>query len=359
MSHPAVDNQTPFAFAPLFVADEDGRPIVATIVKGTFDVSAMGRVTLAEEQTEVDFKGKHYGDPAESSYRLEPETAFVKLATDCVLLGHAIAPREVTQMSVSFRIGPLSKTARVSGDRVFEQGLLGARVSKPAPFQMLPLVYERAFGGWDRSSEKESHHDCEPRNPVGMGFAAKHGKFVPGAPVPNIEDARQPLTSYRGRCTPVGFGFIGAQWHPRAKFAGTYDEAWTKHRSPLLPKDFSRRFFQAAPDDLVAPGYLAGDEAVAVTGATPEGNWQFRLPGIHPPRCTVATRFGGDRELVTNLDTVIVDADARRVVLLWRAFTTLRSGPHDVRAMQVTCANAHRSGLHGAPVAAAVSDFPF
>ncbi len=42
MAHPEIDNRTPFAFAPLFIADEDGRPIVATIVKATFDVSLRG-----------------------------------------------------------------------------------------------------------------------------------------------------------------------------------------------------------------------------------------------------------------------------------------------------------------------------
>jgi hypothetical protein len=39
--------------------------------------------------------------------------------------------------------------------------------------------------------------------------------------------------------------------------------------------------------------------------------------------------------LQTNLDTVIVDADARTVTLIWRAFTPLRSGPHDVSGIVV------------------------
>ena len=340
MGHPEINNKTPFAFSPLFVMDEEGRPVVATIVKATFDVSVAGMVTLAEKQIEVDLEGKYYGDPETSSFRIEPEVAFVKPTTDCVLLGYAVSARPTTQMDVSFRVGPVIKTARVTGDRYFEDTGLGSRISRPLPFQMMPLVYERTFGGWDRTSENEKQHACEPRNPVGVGFVATRLWFMPGTPLPNIEDPRNPLTSYGGKATPVGFGFIGPSWHPRVKYAGTYDEAWTKNRSPLLAKDFDRRFFLSASEGLSTPEYLLGNEPVVVTGATVERNWSFYLPGIQPPECTVATRLGGDRVLVTNLDTVVVDAHTRQVTLSWRAFTELQSGPHDIRAIEITCANA-------------------
>jgi hypothetical protein len=151
------------------------------------------------------------------------------------------------------------------------------------------------------------------------------------------------VTSPGSRGTPVGFGFVGVEWQPRAGFAGTYDEAWTKHRAPLLPKDFDRRFFSAASEGLVAPGYLRGDEGVQAFGVTPEGKWEFRLPGVEPPTVTIALRFGEDVLLGTNLDTVIVDADARQLTLIWRAFTPLRSGPHDVRAIRIATTTAVRA----------------
>jgi len=322
--------------------DEEGRPVVATIVKATFDVAVAGDVTLAEKQIDVDFEGKYYGDPETSSYQIEPEVAFVKPSTDCVLLGYAVSARPTTQMEVGFRVGPVTKAARVTGDRFFEVGAMGSTVSSPVPFQMMPLVYERTFGGWDRTSDNEKHHACEARNPVGVGFVANRGWFIPGTPLPNIEDPRHPLTSYGGKASPACFGFIGPSWHPRVKFAGTYDEEWTKNRSPLLPTDFDRRFFQSASDGLTTPEYLVGNELVVVNGATRERQWSFWLPGIQPPQCTVATRLGPDRVLATNLDTVVVDAHARQLTLTWRAFTELRSGPHDIRAMEITCANAPR-----------------
>ncbi|MBL8749296.1 MAG: DUF2169 domain-containing protein [Planctomycetes bacterium] len=341
MGHPDVDNRTPFVFAPVFVADEDGRPVVTTLVKATIAITA-GGPRLATKQEPVDFAGKHVGEPGQSSVLREPEVAFTKPGTDCVLQGHATSPRPAAQVDVGFRIGDLLKIARVTGDRRFEPGLLGARISPPVPFTRLPLVWERAFGGWDRTPEKEEHWQCEPQNPVGVGFVAKKGKAQPGAPLPNIEDPRDLLTSQAGRTTPVGFGFTGHHWHPRAKFGGTFDEAWEKERAPRLPKDFDRRFFLAAAPGLSTARHLRGDEPIVVIGATAEGRWEFSLPGIHAPRCTVALRQGARQDLATALDTVIVDADAKQVVLLWRAFTTLRQGPHDVRAFTITSDNIPR-----------------
>jgi hypothetical protein len=184
----------------------------------------------------------------------------------------------------------------------------------------------------------------------------KRGLPIVGAPLPNIEDPSQMLTSPTGRVRPVGFGFLGVEWQPRVRFAGTYDEAWTKTRAPLLPKDFDRRLFNAASDGLVAPGYLRGDEWVQAFGVTPEGKWEFRLPGVEPPTVTIAIRLGGDVVLQTNLDTVIIDADARTLTMIWRAFTTLRSGPHDVRAMRIATPSAVRGpSYEPAPTSAAVS----
>lgn len=352
MAYPEIDNRTPFAFAPLFIADEDGRPVVVPIVKATFDVSPRGEVTLGETQALVDFKGKLYGEPAKSSPRLEPETAFIKLGTDCVLLGYAMSVHPTTQMDVGVQIGPVSKAARVTGNRWWLDASVGLTMSSPEPFQLMPLVYERAFGGWDRTPEKEDDHQFEPRNPVGVGFVGKRSAPIIGSPLPNIEHPSEMLTSPTGRATPVGFGFVGVEWQPRAKLAGTYDEAWTKDRAPLLPKDFDRRFFNAASEGLVTAGYLRGDEWVQAFGVTPEGKWAFQLPAIAPPTVSIAVRHSAAVLLQTNLDTVIVDAHVRQLTLIWRACAPLRSGPHDVSAIRIATTTTVRAPSLEAPAPA-------
>jgi hypothetical protein len=341
MAHPTIDNTTPFSFEPLFIADEEGTPILATIVKATYAIDSSGELDLCEEQPPVDFSGRWEGDPAVSSIRYEPETAFTKPGTDVVLIGHAHArhPR-TTELAVAVAVGPLRKTVHVFGDRNWEKRMLRPRISEPQSFERIPLIWERAYGGWDRTHEDPARHGWEPRNPVGVGFHAKKGEFIDGSPLPNLEDPTDPVTRYAETGTPACFGFIGPDWEPRASLAGTYDASWQAHRCPMLPRDFRREFLNAAPRDLVAPRYLRGDEAVDVAHATPEGRLQFRLPGIVPPECLLSLRAGPDENLVTALDTVVIDTDVMHLSLIWRAYTTLWDGPLDVVDIQITCENA-------------------
>lgn len=336
MAHPEVENNTPFEFEPLFAADEDGRPIVTTIIKGTFAIGSDSTLSLLDPQPPVDFTGDHHGDPETSSLRHEPETAFMKPRTDVVLLGHAHAQTaHTTQLDVSLQVGPLHSTVRVTGDRHWEQGLLRPRMTAPRAFERIPLVYERAYGGWDTSDPDPAKHAWEPRNPVGVGFRRKGSPVLDGAPVPNLEDPYSQLTRYAGRSRPVGFGFVSPHWEPRASLAGTYDAHWQATRCPALPTDFDVRHLNAAPPDLTVPGYLRGDEPILATNVVPEGHLAFSLPGIAPPSCTVALRERGGEDLTTSLDTVIIDADERHLTLIWRSFTTLRDAPTDVESIEV------------------------
>jgi hypothetical protein len=199
----------------------------------------------------------------------------------------------------------------------------------------MPLIYERAFGGWDRSHPDAEKHSFELRNPVGTGFRAKKGKFEKRIRLPNLEDPRRPLKRYRDKPPPAGFGFISPHWQPRASLAGTYDEAWTKERMPLLPGDFDRRFFNAAPSDQTAPGFLKGDEPVVILNASPSGRISFSLPGVLPPQCRVELQGRPDQHLPTQLDTVIINTDENLLFLIWRANLILRSGPQDVVSIEV------------------------
>jgi hypothetical protein len=336
MGHPAVDNRTGFAFQPLFILDEQARPVVTAVVKGTFAIGADGRCLRAEQQLPVEIEGVPWGpDPALSSYRYEPEVAFVKPTTDVVMNGHAVAPRAgVAELLVGLRVGQLQKQVQVLGDRVWWKSLGQVAATKPRPFERIPLRWERAFGGWDRSAPDPLRHTCEPRNPVGVGMRpSRH--FEEGLRLPNLEDPQQLLKRFGDAPPPAGFGFVAPHWQPRAALAGTYDERWQKERSPLLPKNFDRRHLNAAAPGLLAPAYLRGDEAVIATGVVPEGTLRFSLPAVRPPAIRVALRDGNAPVAPTNLDTVIIEPDERRLLLLWRACVPLRTGPHDVRAIEV------------------------
>src|SRR4051794_33828073 len=117
MGHPAVENETPFAFESLFVADEEGRPLFVPIIKATYAIGGVEGIRLSERQLPINPGGTFNAKPGESSYRYEPETAFLKLATDVALIGSARAPRPCTRVDVNLRVGPLSKRATVIGER--------------------------------------------------------------------------------------------------------------------------------------------------------------------------------------------------------------------------------------------------
>lgn len=360
MVHPTVDNGTPFVAETLFVSNEEGRPIAVPVLKATYSIGEDGGLDLAEEQAPLSITGEHWGEPGESSLRLEAEIAFVKEATDVVLLGHAHAPRPgCTEVRVVLSAGPIRKAVDVIGDRVWEKGLGGMRIGDPEPFERVPLVWERAFGGHDETPDRERHHDREARNPVGVGFHAKRSRLGAGSPLPNLEQPDRRIRRWSARPTPAGFGFLAPHWAPRAERAGTYDEAWERDRAPLLPVDFQRRFFNAAPDDQIVEGGLAADAEVEITHVSPSGRLAFRLPGLAPPSAIVATKRTGDVRLELAFDTLVIDADARRVTLLWRACTPLDDGPLDVRHVRIDCANAPaRPGVVEEPASNVVPLFP-
>jgi len=334
MGHPAIENQSPFAHEVLYLVDEAFRPLVVAVIKGTFAI-AHGACHRADEQLPVNLTGEHWGeDPAASSYKYEPEVAFFKPATDVVLIGHAYAPNPGTcEMGVSLTVGPVRKALRVFGERAWMRASGRTVVSPPIAFDRMRLVYERAFGGWDRRHSDPSRHAVEPRNPVGMGFRVT---FEEGLRLPNIEDPSALLRRFEDRPAPAGFGFVSPHWQPRAALAGTYDAQWQADRAPLLAADFNRSHLNAASPGLVAPGYLWGNEQVVAQGVTPDGLLSFFLPGAQPPFVRIVRKDEPDIELLANLDTVIIEPDEARVQLLWRASAALRTGPHDLRAVEIS-----------------------
>lgn len=336
MPGPRLLNATPFAAQELFLADEEGRDLLVVVMKATYDLRPGEPLALAEEQAPVELKGSWNGEPGESSPRYDADIAPLKLATDVVLLGHAYPDRRgATWVDAGFQVGPVRKIVRVFGDRWWYRRVGVIAASDPQPFEAIPLIYERAFGGWDRSAPDPAAHEVETRNPVGTGFHGRHGAFVEEGMLPNLELPDAPITGYHDTPPPAGFGFLSGGWAPRVSLAGTYDEAWLRSRMPLLPRDFDRRFFNAAPADQIAPGYLRGDELVRLANLAPEGPLEFRLPAPPPPRCRVTMAEGEALESVPPLDTVVVDMDERRVILVWRAHFPVHRRIYDLRTIEV------------------------
>lgn len=339
MAHAVIQNRTPFSVTSLFLTDNDLRPVLVPLVRATYVIHPDGALELHDEQQGPKLEGEYWGDPQTSSYKYEPECAFFKPATDIVLIGHAHAPHAgTTEVLSGIRVGSLQKVVRVIGDRVMSRSWHGWNLSAPQTFEKIPLIYERAFGGWDRCHEDPSRHRFEPRNPVGRGFRHESSGATQDLVMPNIEDPADALARYGDTPAPAGLGFTSPHWQPRAKWGGTYDKAWEAQRKPLLPVDFDSRFFNAASPGLIAPAYLVGNEAVAVVNASVQGRLLFNLPGVAAPVCECELAGRRHHVIQTQLDTVIVNVDENTLHLLWRGHLHLRGGPHDLVAMSVSSA---------------------
>lgn len=288
--------------------DVSGRSVLVTIAKIAYHVDASGIVSLAEG-VPIRMADEPSSDTANASPRYPSDLAAHKPGTDVVFVGTAYPRpgRAVTEQLVSVRVGPVAKTVRVFGTRVLQASLLGGVAPGPAqPLTPTPLVYELAQGGTD----PDEPNAFDPRNPVGIGFARSRATLE-GRPAHRLEVPRG------GGREPAGFGPIPAHWSPRRELAGTFDEAWRTTRAPFAPADADGHHACVAHPDLWSAEPLAGDEPVEVLGATPEGAWRFRLPRHHP---SFRARVNGvEQWLETHLDTYLVDGDARRVELTWRA----------------------------------------
>jgi len=333
-------NPTPFAAMPTVVADLDGTDLLVVIVKATYALDGAGGMSPAEVQREVTLADEFVGEPGASSLAYASDLALHKTSTDVVLTGSAYPARAGDREGqVGIQLGSAKALFRVFGDREWQAALGVTRISRPEPFERIPLAYERAAGGTDASSSAERDHDFDARNPVGVGFRAKRSqRVVDASALPNFERPDELIREPEDRPPPAPVGFVAPGWQPRAAFAGTYDEAWMETRRPLLPDDFDVRFFDAAPPGLSVPGRLRGDEHGAALGVSPRGVLRFTLPGL-VPSAEVASRAQGALPLGLGLDRVLVDGDSGlqgEVVLVWSGGLRLPRDLYDLGAITIS-----------------------
>jgi len=304
--------------------DKHGYEHLLVAVKGTFTIRPDGTCAPAEVPLPMTYADVFHGEPGLSSIRHECDFALRKPSCDVVLNGHAYAPggEPVPQLDATLEVGPVRKTVRVFGDRAWEGGILRRFVAtRPQPFTKMPLLYERAFGGSDQLDPDPKNHGHELRNLVGVSYHRRKRDEIAGTPLPNLEDPARPVNSPTDTPPPMAFGFVCRNWQPRLSYAGTYDQRWLDEKFPFLPDDFDDRHHQGTAEDQQCP-HLRGGERVRLTNLTPEGLLEFDLPTTGIVGRMVWT--GYEEDLRGVLDTVVLEPDERRVVLVWRLSARVR-----------------------------------
>jgi hypothetical protein len=302
-----VQNRTDGKHLALPMKDREGRAVLAVIVKYTYKVAPNGRVERDDDGPEPRAIDAANGeDPAKSSIKYPSELYEWKPGTDVVLVADAYGRAGANYADVSLKMGPVQKSIRAHGFRVWQRGMLGGLVPGPAmPLRApIPIQYELAWGGEE-----------DMRNTVGTGATKTPAQLV-NQPAAQLELAGKPLGERAGTNLPASFGPIHRHWQPRVTYAGTYDKAWEETRMPLLPADFDPRFHVCVPPDQWSPQPLWPNEPIEVLGGTEDGAFRVALPSDAPKFSSLFE--GKRREHPTHLDLVVIDARERRVELTWR-----------------------------------------
>jgi hypothetical protein len=300
-----IINHTPFVVEALpFMVSSN----MLLIVKGTFGISPGQKAVAADEQIPIAFADE-FNDGG--SVKFESDIVPFKPRADIVLNGKAYAPRgkKVKGLKTSLTVDKLSKTLFIIGDRHWQYSGGFIVASDPEPFTEMDIVYERAYGGAESNARYAD-------NPIGRGYIKKDSKkSVEHCLLPNIEDPNSRIQSWRDKPKPVGYGFTGKGSPARAKYLGTYDEAWQNEIAPDPPNDFRMDFYNGAPEDLQIAGYLRGNESVELVNLMPEGIVNFELPGL---KLDIEVEKEELSRLKINLDTLCLLPDEKRFYLVWR-----------------------------------------
>jgi hypothetical protein len=325
-----IKNARLFPTAVCFGKTAEGAPFLSVIIKGTFKLQHGALPARpAAEQLPIFTADEPY-DPKQPGGVLKFESDLVpfKPRTDVVLVGHAHAPygRPAKVVDVEIEVGPVHHKLRVFGERAWsfpsEQADAIPYMMGPAEFVKMPLTWDRAFGGIDKTSPIRPGSPplkpwCE-RNYHGRGFCASRSvAAINNTPLPNIEDPDELVRTWDSQPRPVGCGFFPRNSRPRFDWYGTFDEKWQATRAPEMPLDFRFDAHNGAALSMQAAPYLAGNEQVRLRAVSPGGGMvDLSLPCLAP---LVSATMEGERRVEANLDTLVMIPDAELFYVVWRA----------------------------------------
>jgi hypothetical protein len=327
--------------------DKTGRESLVVVAKGTYRIPDRPdqKPELLAEQIPLVTTDMFTGEPGFSAPLYEIDFAPPKPRCDVLLNGSCHAPggKPARYVEVAMEVGALTKSFRVVGQRRYKARLLSYKPSEPQPFVIMPITYNNAYGGVDRTNQDPAKHRWYPFNHAGVGYHAKtSAKELDGKLLPNTEELDNPVRRSNGTYQPMAFGPVGRGWRQRIRWAGTYDQKWLDHQFPFLPEDFDTRYFQSSAEDQQMD-YPRGGEGVVLKHLTPQGRTTFRLPADLGLPVVFFSREGGMTEVSAVVDTVVFEPDNGRLILAWRASLPLRRNIREVT--QVTVGHSARQVL--------------
>lgn len=262
-----------------------------------------GELAALASPVDVVTRDSHHGGSPLRSLRQASDLAPYRQRCDVWLVGHCYGKPRQPVSSTTARLALyqgqralLDKSLNIFGDRSTDE-------EEPAPFERMPLVYERAFGGIGVLN-----------NPVGVGMRI-------GDPEPNIVHPKFPSR-------PAGFGPIARYWRARAFELSDEVRRGLEQAVIQIPGDFDWGYYQTAPRDQQVV-HLEGDEWIVLDGLHPNlSRLQCRLPSLQARARLWSHRAAPStpgQEIGLVADTLAIDTDEQTCTVMWRGSFPLQS----------------------------------
>jgi hypothetical protein len=275
---------------------------LTAIVKGTYAFAPHGEMAVSPPAGVVTRDSHHANNPMRSVRACSDLSPYLERA-DVLFSGHAHAGGpDVARMQVRLAVSSdrgvlLDKRLDVFGDRRRDKD---GKVGAPKPFEKIPLVYERAYGGIGNAE-----------NPLGVGID-KSSDALPNVVYPDEARAKD----------PASLAPVAAAWAGRKRLLKGLARKVIDQPIAELPDDFAWDYFQAAPRDQQLPA-LHGREWIVLEGLNRKSSMiHMRLPAVR----AAAMIYGAGMprrpfELVA--DTLFIDGDAEQCCVTYRASVPL------------------------------------
>jgi hypothetical protein len=317
-----LKNLSPFAADIIPSTDVQGKAIQLLVVKATLDFQ--GHVIEPGKREGIHTADVDWGDIGfKQALRHESDWVAFKPWTDVIVNCSAYAPRgqAVHEFDAAVLINAHLRQLRIFGKRQWRSKLgITSGIELMEPVSKVPLVYPLAYGGTDSADSSQFF----PSNPMGLGFTNKLAAHE--VLLPQIEWMDKLIHQASDRPEPAGTGCIGRTWQPRLQWLGTYTEAELKESTlpTKMPASFNLRAWNCAHPRLQFPhGEVTLGSTIALKNLSESGQASAIIP-MHRIKIEVMWR-GSERILYPHFDTVILEPDHDRMILVWRQAMQLQA----------------------------------
>lgn len=318
-------NFTPFPCSAGWERDAAGHSHYVVTLSARFRAGGDGRVHFHPDQIAPRQSALYEGDDPNGLLLEDAELGLPRDGVDILLAADAMLDGDAPQKAreIALTLGDLTRRLYLLPPMLRDRR--GHAQLVPGPSGPVALDWRAAWGGGiPQGGEAPAH----PENPLGTGALGTEREALPrladdpGALVPG-----QPVRPFAA----VSPGPIPRGWPQRARLAGTFDDAWSRTKAPLLPDDYDPAHGHAASPGQVHPG-LTGGEEITLSGAlSPAGEapWRFALPALSLRMESFHRGAWTARPM--RLQRVLVDARGGTLRMIWNGALTLARIADDVR----------------------------